>query len=293
MLSLIYNTVTISIQYVRQFNVFTPNKNKSKNEDINEVISRIENSEENTDVITEKEEKLDEAGCYYKTGCITQVTSDCIFIDDCLMYEKNDDSFNNLKIGDKIQYMAFLRDSDKEIIVKKIISVIDDQSWDNVYINSEEVVHNQMISRSIIAKVTNREGRIAIVEPNNIHIDLSKIQSNFVPLIGDWLTLESLVELNDDSTDLSGEILEVDKITPLRSKLDVGVISKYNYETEVGIIDKQIIFHKRVCEPGYIPRVGDKVVSDSIESDQGQYNWRSLIVVPLSEVTTLISYIDV
>ncbi|KAL0117562.1 hypothetical protein PUN28_010398 [Cardiocondyla obscurior] len=138
-----------------------------------------------------------------------------------------------------------------------------------------------MISRSVIAKVMKRNGRIAIAEPNNICIDLHKVQSNFVPLIGDWLVLESLVELNKDSADLSGEILEVDKIKPLRSKLDVGVVSKYNSVTGVGVIDKRIIFHKNVCDQGYIPCIDDKVVSDSIESDQGQYNWRSVTVVPL------------
>ncbi|XP_012230039.2 probable RNA helicase armi [Linepithema humile] len=271
MLSLIYNT----FQYVLK----RSSSDKTEIEDINEVISHIEHAEENTDIITEKEEKLDKAGCYYKTGCVTQITQSYILIDDCHMYEQNNDS-TNLKIGDKVQYMAFKRDSNEKPIVKKIICVIDDQSWDNANTKSEDV-HTQMIPRSIVAKVANREGRIVIVKPNNIRVDLSKVQSDFIPLIGDWLVLESLVELNDNSTDLSGEILEVDKITPLRSKLDVGIISKYNYDSEVGIIDKQVIFHKRACEPGYIPRVGDKVVSDSIESDQGLYSWRSLNVVPL------------
>jgi len=284
MLSLVYNT----IQYALKHTILS---NKTEIEDINEVISHIKNVEEDTDIITEEEEKLDEAGCYYKTGYITQLTQNDILIDDCYIYVKNDDSTNNLKIGDKIQYKIYRRNSNEEPKIKKIICVINDQSWDNANVESKEVVHTQMMSKSVIAKVTKREGRVIVVEPNNIRIDLSKVQSDFIPLIGDWLILESLVELSNNSTDLRDEILEVDKITPLRSKLNVGVVSKYNHENEVGLIDKEVIFHKRVCEPGYIPRVGDKVVSDSIESDQGQYNWRSITVVPLIQVITLISCI--
>jgi len=272
MLSLICNGIQYALSYVYS--------EKTAEEDINDVISRIEHAKEiNTDVSIKKKNMLNEEGCYYRTGNITKVTTDYILVDDCYMYEKIDDSTNNLKMGDKIHYLLYLRNANAEPKVRKIISVIDD-SWDNPNVKLENG-HTHMMLRSIIAKVTKREGRIAIVEPNNIRIDLCKVRSDFIPLIGDWLTLESLVELNDNSTDLSGEILEVDRIKPLRSKLDVGVISKYNPETKVGIIDKHVIFHKRVCDMGYDPCVGDKVVSDSIESDQGQYNWRSVTVVPL------------
>lgn len=266
--------------------------NKTKEEDIDEVISRIEHATKDMNVdmdVGEKEnieEKniLNEEGCYYKTGSITYVANDHVLIDDCYTYEKNDDMTSNLKVGDKIYYLLYLRDSNAEPKVQKIIYVIDD-IWDNANAKSEkDIVHTRMIQRNIVAKVTKREGRIAIVEPNNIRIDLSKVQSDFIPMIGDWLTIESFVELNSSSTDLSGEVLEVDRIKSLRSKLDIGVISKYDPRSEVGVIDKCVIFHKRACEPGYIPHIGDKVVSDSIESDQGQYSWRSITIVPLIQV---------
>lgn len=283
MLSLIYNGFRSALSYVYL--------DKSKEEkNIDEIISRVEHAKEDADVGADAEEgknieekkTLSKEGCYYKTGSITYVSENHVLIDNCYMYEKNDDITSNLKVGDKIYYSMYLRDTNTEPKVRKIIYVIDD-TWDNAYIKSKEdtIIHNRMISRSIVAKVTKREGRIAVVEPNNIRIDLSKVQSDFIPLIGDWLTLDSLVELNDNSTDLSGEVLEVDRIKSLRSKLDIGVITKYDPQNEVGVIDKCVIFHKRACEPGYIPRIGDKVVSDSIESDQGQYSWRSITIVPL------------
>lgn len=271
MLSLIYKGIQSILSYAHS--------DKTAEEDIDEVISRIEKAKEtNTDIDVKQTKTLNE-GCYYKTGSVTQITVDYILIDDCYTYEKIDDSTSNLKIGDKIHYLLYLREKTQPK-VRKIICVINDD-WNNPSIKSEDNVHTQMISRSIIAKVIKREGRIAIVEPNDIRIDLHKVRSDFIPLIGDWLTLESLVELNDESTDLSGEILEIDRIKPLRSKLNVGVVSKYNPESEVGVIDKHVIFHKHACDMGYIPCIGDKVVSDSIESDQGLYNWRSVAVVPL------------
>lgn len=274
MFSLIYKGFQYALSYVHI--------DKTEEEDIDEVISRIERAKE-TDVTVKQTEVLNEEGCYYKTGKVTQITTDYILIDNCYTYEKIDDSTNYLRVNDKIQYLLYLRDSKEEPKVRKIICVIND-AWDYPNIKSENNVHTHMIPRSIVAKVMKREGRIAIVEPNDIRIDLHKVRSDFIPLIGDWLTLESLVELNDNSTDLSGEILEIDRIRPLRSKLDVGVISKYNSESQVGVIDKHVIFHKRACDTGYIPCIGDRVVSDSIESDQGQYNWRSVMVVPLIQV---------
>ncbi|XP_011632303.1 RNA helicase Mov10l1 [Pogonomyrmex barbatus] len=272
MLSLIYSGIQHIINYI--------SSNKTTDEDINEIISRIESAQEiNADEIVEKKGTVKEEGCYYRTGSITLITTDYVLIDDRYTYEKNDDLTGNLKIGDKVQYLLHLREPNAEPKVQKIICVIN-EGWDSVNIRSkEDVVHT--IPRSIVAKVTNREGRITIVEPNNIRIDLNKVQSDIVPLIGDWLTLESIVELCSDSVDLSGEILEVDRIKPLRSKLHVGVITKYNPDNEVGIIDKHVIFHKGACEADYIPCVGDKVASDSIESDQGQYNWRSVAIAPL------------
>ncbi|EZA47489.1 hypothetical protein DMN91_005067 [Ooceraea biroi] len=270
MLSLIYSAIQRTLKYLYA----------DETEDINEVISRIE-AKRQRNVSAKPEEALNGEGCYYRTGSITKVATDYVLIDDNYMYEKNDDLSINLKVGDKVYYLAYLRDPNAEPKIRKIISVLDDESWDAVHVKTKRAAHNQVIPRSIIARVTKREGRIAIVEPNNVRIDLSKVQSDFIPLIGDWLILESLVELSNSSTDLSGEILEVDRIKPLRSKLDVGVISKY--DLDVGIIDRQIIFHKQACEPGYIPCIGDKVVSDSIESDQGQYTWRSITVVPLNQ----------
>ncbi|XP_025985976.1 probable RNA helicase armi isoform X2 [Solenopsis invicta] len=273
MLSLLYKGVQYALNYM--------SPDETAEEDIDQIIARLESTEETDRDATVKEKKTqNEEGCYYKMGTITRVSADYVIIDDCHMYEKVDDLTNNLNIGDKIHYLLYIRNPNTEPKVRKIIGVIDEWIDSNTKL---EDVHNHVTLRNKIVKVTKREGRIAIVEPDNIRIDLSKVQSDFVPLIGDWLKLESLVELDENSKDLSGQILEVDRITSVRSMVHVGVISKYNPEIGVGVIDKKVVFHKRACGMGYIPCVGDKVASESIESDQGLYTWRSLTVVPLFE----------
>ncbi|XP_032689386.1 probable RNA helicase armi [Odontomachus brunneus] len=275
MLTLMFNLVQYTIKHMKDYS------NKTEIKDIDTAISRLECARGTTETAEEKK-ILNEEGCYYKTGTITNVAVDFVTIDNLYVYEKNDHLSNNLKVGDDVYYLALLRDPNAKLRVIKIISLTNNESWDNQSeISENNVVYNRIIQKSLIAKVTQREGRIIIVEPNNIRIDLNKVQSEFIPLVGDWLTLESLVEVNNDSPDLYGEILEVDKIKSLRCNLNVGVITSYDPQSRVGIIDKSVIFHKGACEPGYVPCVDDKVVSDSIESDQGIYRWRSLTVVPL------------
>ncbi|XP_018053308.1 PREDICTED: probable RNA helicase armi [Atta colombica] len=277
MLSLMYNGIQYAMSYV-----YPKESTKNTDEEINEVISRIELANEiNTNKTEKEEEALNEEGCYYKTGSISHISTDCILIDDSYIYDIIDDSTNNLKVGDKIYYLLYLRDPNTKPKVRKIVCVIDDD-WNNENING--IKNNTcMTSTSIVVKVTKREGRIAIVEPNNIRIDLCTVRSNFIPIVGDWLVLDCFVKLNNESEDWMGEILEINGIKPLRSQLNCGVISKYNPENKVGIINKNIIFYKRLCGMGYIPCVGDNVVTESIESDQGQYKWRSLTITPLMQ----------
>ncbi|XP_011862621.1 PREDICTED: probable RNA helicase armi [Vollenhovia emeryi] len=275
MLSLFYKGLRYAASYIRT--------DKTPEEDIDEVISRLEHINEiDVNVPVRQTETLDKQGCYYRTGIVTRVSVDHILIDDCYMYEKIDGSTNKVELGDKVYYLLYLRDEKAQPKVGKIINVIDD-SWDDSNVSTHN--NTQLMQKSIVAKVIKREGRVVIVEPNNIRVDLHKVRSDFIPIIGDWVTLESLVELKDSSLDLNGEVLEVDRIKPLRSKLDVGVISEYKPGEGVGIINKQVIFHKPVCDAGYIPCIGDKVVSDSIESDQGRYSWRSVAIVPLTQIS--------
>ncbi|XP_017797933.1 PREDICTED: probable RNA helicase armi [Habropoda laboriosa] len=273
MLSLIHNFIKYTIGY--------KSTTKGETDEINNVIARIENA---YDKETQEDEYSNKDVCYYKTGNITLIATDYIVIDDFYVCDAVNILIKNLKVGDRVYYLAS-QDNEKEYKIKKIISVIPD-SWDNDVTDFEaNIVEPQSLTKCVIGKVIERKNRLLVVEPNNISVDLNTVQSEFIPVIGDWLKLESKVEINENSDNLNEEISEVKKIEPLRSKLDIGTISSYDPIKEIGIIGKDTVFNKRICDSGYIPCVGDKVISDSIESDQGIYTWRSLTVAPILQIS--------
>lgn len=205
MLSLIYTLVKYTVGY--------KSTTKSDTEEINNVITRIEDAyveEVQKDEYFNKEDS-------YKTGKITFMATDYVLVDNFYVCDIVNVSVNNLKIGDNVYYTTFQQRHNNEHKIRKIISVIN-ESWDDVVPESQaSLVKPQVFAKCIIGKVTERKNRLLIVEPNNISVDLNKVQSEFVPVIGDWLKLESKVEINEDSCNLNGEIVEIKRIQPLRS----------------------------------------------------------------------------
>ena len=269
--------------------------------DIDELIARLQVAQEIAEdhkSILDTEINKNPEGCFSRSGVVTKITQDYVLVDKLYMCEDANVDVNNLKLGDRVYYMAYQKDASEIPRIRKIISVLqenwnDDHNADDV-VNREtqgcDVTRSQTMRRSIVAKVMKREGRLVFIEPANVSLNLDKVNSTFVPYVGDWLQLESLVEVDVESGDLGGTVLEVDNITPLRSKLLVGKVTKWDGAIGVGVIDNDVIFNKGSCEPGYAPSIGDKVVADSIESDQGIHTWRALTVVPLVQVRTAALY---
>ncbi|XP_047346297.1 probable RNA helicase armi isoform X2 [Vespa velutina] len=280
MLSFMYNIINNVFGY-KYFS-------QPEEDDINVVIARLE-SLQKEDALTSKneetcEETYDEEGSYYKTGNVTFVNDEYVLIDNCYMCETTNVLTSKPKVGDMVYYFAYKKNEDNDQKIYKIISIIE-ESWDDtVIVPQTNIVKVDILTKTIIGKVISRKGRKVFIDPNDICIDLDKINSEFIPIVGDWLQLECLVEFDEKKTDLTGKIIEINRIRPLRSKLDINVITVYDPIKEYGTIGKTTVFNKAVCESGYIPYVGDKVASDTIESDQGIYSWRSLTVVPLLQV---------
>ncbi|XP_031841973.1 putative RNA helicase armitage isoform X2 [Nomia melanderi] len=275
MLSLIYTFIKYIIGY----------KLSSKNDtdEISSVVARIENAYEKD---IKGNEFFNKNDCCYKTGKITLITTDYVMVDSFYVCDAaNISTVNNLKVGDKVYYLSLKEGYENEHKIKEIIFATDD-SWDNAITKSQtEFIETQISIKSMIGKVLTCKNRELFVEPNNICVNLNKVQSEFVPVIGDWLQIEAEIKVNSESYDSQEEILQIRRIKPLRSKLDIGTISSYDSVKEIGTIGKDIVFNKRICDSGYIPCVGDKVISDSIESDQGFYTWRSLTVVPMVQAS--------
>lgn len=222
-------------------------------------------------------------GCFHKSGIITEIQSEHLIIDEKYVCKKINVAVCDVKVGSNVNYLAFRKTKDEDFRISKILSIVDDQ-WENnddpIHSNVEET-KSDILKRVTIGQVMRRERRIVYVEPGQISFNLDDIVSEFLPLAGDWIKLETVVRVDESFVDFCGDILQIDRIFPLRSKLSTGIITAFDRKSGFGTIDKNIAFYKLVCEPGYLPSIGDKVVSDSIESDQGIHTWRSLSVVPL------------
>ncbi|XP_046396334.1 probable RNA helicase armi [Ischnura elegans] len=134
--------------------------------------------------------------------------------------------------------------------------------------------------RTVVAKVEQRSGRDVIVEPGDIRFSLDDVESNVIPYIGDWLSLEAMVEIDEESGDLGGNLLKVQRVSPLRVRLvERGKVTRI--EGPCAIINGNILAHQLSFSPGYEPTVGDIVVLQAIESDCGAgCAWRALALAP-------------
>uniref|UniRef100_A0A6V7M8J0 RNA helicase n=1 Tax=Bracon brevicornis TaxID=1563983 RepID=A0A6V7M8J0_9HYME len=258
-----------------------------KEPDLDEIIDRFNKEFVNSapeEPTTPVEFNL--SGCFHQNGVVTAVNNEILIIDNvyvCSLANCPDEAIN---VGARVKYLAYQKTPKDEIKVRRVVSLLD-TSWDAVEQEIERIngrqAENQLIKKVVVAKVIKREGRNVFLEPMNIMINLDSVDSNFVPYVGDWASIECFVQLDEESPDLTGSILEVERIHPLRSSLKVGIITEYDAKKGSGVVGNDTVFSKLACEAGYMPSVGDKVAADSIESDQGKYTWRCLSVVPITK----------
>ncbi|XP_066992645.2 probable RNA helicase armi [Anabrus simplex] len=214
--------------------------------------------------------------CNYRSGTVTTLSSDHGLIDNHLFFDLKNVTLS-LQVGDRVFFLAYKRRATEEWRVKKIIS-IQDEEWDGDENKDEDADLRDAKPRTIVGRVTERDGRNVIVN-QNITFSLDDVKADFTPIEGDWVKLEALVEVDENVTDLSGEILVVDRVCPLRWRVFTGNVT--HWMKTAGAIDENVFFTRDSCEPGYYPRASDGVAVQAIESTQGQFSWRALTVVPM------------
>lgn len=99
------------------------------------------------------------------------------------------------------------------------------------------------------------------------------------------MVINAVVEVNEDVCDLSGDVLDIEEILPLRSRLVTGRVTHWNPNSG-GVVDQYVYFTQDSCEPGYIPHLGDKVVVEAIETENGKFTWRALKTSPNFSLVT-------
>uniref|UniRef100_A0A6P7FIB9 RNA helicase n=1 Tax=Diabrotica virgifera virgifera TaxID=50390 RepID=A0A6P7FIB9_DIAVI len=201
-----------------------------------------------------------------KTGVVTEIRKDSFVIDDIYVCSNKN---SNLEIGTKVKFNCFTYDN-----ITKATNVEIFNEW------AAEELDSLWYDRIIICQIEQRVGRQLHLTGSEIILDLDKVQLEFLPVVGDWLELDVKCKANEKAFDLAGEVLEINKISPVRLHLLSGKISMWNKTKETGTIDNKIFFNQLSLSLGYLPAIGDIVVAQVIESAQMGHSWRAIKVLP-------------
>ncbi|KAK4876916.1 hypothetical protein RN001_009422 [Aquatica leii] len=237
---------------------------------LDDVYNVLETNDETSNVLTEtcSKNRVNEFLCSQKTGTISAINGNIYTIDDTYTFKS---TLKSLKIGLQVSFVVYASDGDIKV---SNVAVFDD--WQH----QETETEKSWCHRCLICKVIRRNGSQIILTPNDITFDLNEVTIEFIPIIGDWLEIEAKVELDQHVLDLSGKILEIEKVRPLRFCIIEGVVKKWDQKIGIGVINRNVHFSDTAIVTGYIPIVGDKVIAEIIESDQGIYNRRATKLIP-------------
>lgn len=212
-----------------------------------------------------------------KRGTITDIDDGIYLIDHIYTYPV--DHKAGLCIGATVLY-DIMRENQRTLVTR--LQTINDEDWcfDDRITNKERGWTN----RVYLCQITKREGRVLTADPLNISIDLNVVSAEFMPIVGDWVYLDVKVEIDENVSDLSGNILEIDKVRVSRVKTAEGVITNWRSDTLTGSVSQEIFFDKSSLLLGYSPVRGDKVIVEAIESTQGTCVWRAIKLLLRSSV---------
>ncbi|XP_018571512.1 probable RNA helicase armi [Anoplophora glabripennis] len=213
-----------------------------------------------------------------KVGTITKREENKYFIDDIYTFSSEN---INISIGSKVSYNILMSNGTENIINVKLF----DNDWDVV-----ETGNTLWNTRVIICKVEKQINRTLTVSPGDINIDLNDVSTDFLPVVGDWIELDVKCSINERAIDLSGQIIEINKILPVRAHIETGTVTAWDVAEHTGVVKKNVFFNKYSLSCGYMPMVGDKVIIEVIESDQGMCCWRALKVIPENNSKELVQF---
>lgn len=214
-------------------------------------------------------------------------------INNCLFFDMSAAKSveRNLDVGREVQYLAYKLSDNVPIKIIKILDVVDNQ-WEEpsekdlqnlieeLRVEKPEVYKTQI--QSMLGYVVGRRKQFLSVDINNesVDVDLDTVQTSFLPYVGDHLVLECRAQKDESYINLVGDVIEVISIHPNRSKNLQGSISSLDMNRKCGVVDRKYFFHFEALDMEYLhPQVGEVVVCDVLESDQGEYKWRCIKVV--------------
>lgn len=229
---------------------------------------------------------------YHPTGIITSLTTLHGIIDNKHYFERNlIRHLEEIKVGDKVSYLASTLGADNIIKIVRILDIVT-ENWNAATteacnelieeLQSEKPEYFKTQQMMVFGKVVDRKKNLIYVDSarknQNVVIDMDNIVSNFIPIVGDRVSMMCRIQVDPSELDFSGSIVEVKSLEPQRSKTLTGVITFTN--EHYGIVDEDYLFFPEALPDSFKPAIGMNVCIDAIESEQAKFAWRCLKLIP-------------
>lgn len=241
-------------------------------------------------------------------GTVTRLTDKSGVIDNKYYFNRASIHCVGLDEGKEVTFSAYRETTEHEWRVTQIFAV-HDETWNDQYsdddglevkcdeipIIPEEIEDNtgSANKRTINGVVKLKEGREVVVrytvkplkgahETRETCFNLDEVSSDFLPMIGDVVRMNCIVEITEETADGSGSVVKVLSLQPNRARAFTGEVSAWLSRKGEGTIQEaaNIFFNRAACESGYIPKKGDTVEVEAIEFERIGYDWRAISVRP-------------
>ncbi|XP_065362208.1 probable RNA helicase armi [Calliphora vicina] len=249
----------------------------------------IQSSSISSNPIAEQEQS-GEKKCFKRTGIITALKSNHGTIDHGIFFDMSValSVASELKIGCRVEYLAYKHQETDHIKVIKIDQVID-QYWDEETpteqkieakikeLKTEQPTFFNTHQRNILGLIAERKPDSIIVDTDyktmNIHLD--SVEIDFVPKEGDRVYVCCNVQSDEHFVDRNGEILEEVSVHPARlMKSEKCTVKRLN--SDWGVLNQDAYFTFDILPTACKLNLGDIVSADLIECERGEYVWRCI-----------------
>ncbi|XP_035916807.1 probable RNA helicase armi [Anopheles stephensi] len=277
----------------------TPNQQLSLAENIRLYEEMLQQEDENDGKKKQEQivkQAIEPTDCFQTTGTITEVRADYIIIDGIYFVPKallkNTEAGAHVEENTKVQFLANRKtdplSGETSTKVVKIISILgnhwsggdtaaaaatEEEDWtqqtDTTTTNA--TTYYKSNRRREPGTVIGNENDILMVETDAgdpISVNIDKTSMSFVPAMGDYVTLDCVVQMDGKFVDFKGEVLEVVGIEPTRIVSDIGTIVAI--EQEGGEIrataSNSTVIYQATILTDYRPKTGDRVEYKAVEN---------------------------
>ncbi|XP_061389186.1 probable RNA helicase armi [Musca vetustissima] len=250
----------------------------------------IQNVNINDNEPKEENGNASNSGCFKRTGIISSLKSNHGTIDHGIFFDMNValSVSCELKVGCRVEYLAYKHSATDHIKVVKIEQIID-QYWDDKQpteqkieeqieeLKSEQPRYFNTHQRNILGLITERKPDSILVDTDykvmSIHLD--SIEIDFVPKEGDRVYVCCNVQSDEHFIDKAGEILQEVSVHPARLMKQEKCTVK-RVLNDWGVLNDDAYYTNDILPAACKLNVGDTVCADLIECERGEFIWRCI-----------------